>query len=346
MTWSYEEETKDMPLLSIIIPVYQAKKYLGKCTDSVLNQSFSDFELILVDDGSSDGSEKICDEYARKDNRIKTIHQKNQGVSSARNTGLEHASGEYIAFVDADDWVEPDLFQKCMKIIEKRPVDVIYHGFTKDIWKNNTVSTVKKGFMEFEGYVSREKMKDHIIQSKGQLNPQVYCYIFSRKLLDGLEFDIDMPYAEDSVFVVQALTKATSYYFIKNVDYHYNARVGSAAYRWQPKLVECYKKSFYTFICFFKTLNFSEEEISQLMSANIINGYASLIYNLCLPTCDLKLREKIKILKSARKDFEFDRYKKYYKEKSASLFEKIKTLLTFGHLEIILILLGALYCRK
>ena len=92
-----------MPLLSIIIPVYQAKKYLGKCIDSILNQSFLDFELILVDDGSNDGSERICDEYTRKDNRIKVIHQINQGVSGARNTGLKYASGEYIAFVDADD---------------------------------------------------------------------------------------------------------------------------------------------------------------------------------------------------------------------------------------------------
>ena len=142
-----------MPLLSIIIPVYQAKKYLGKCIDSILNQSFLDFELILVDDGSNDGSERICDEYTRKDNRIKVIHQINQGVSGARNTGLKYASGEYIAFVDADDWVGVNLFQECMKGVERYPVEVIYHGFTKDIWKNNTASTVKKGISGVEGYV-------------------------------------------------------------------------------------------------------------------------------------------------------------------------------------------------
>lgn len=335
-----------MPLLSIIIPVYQAKKYLGKCIDSILNQSFLDFELILVDDGSNDGSERICDEYTRKDNRIKVIHQINQGVSGARNTGLKYASGEYIAFVDADDWVGVNLFQECMKVVERYPVEVIYHGFTKDIWKNNTASTVKKGISGVEGYVSRKEMKDYVIQSKGQLNPQVYSYIFFRKLLDGLNFDIDMPYAEDSVFVVQALMKASAYYFVKNESYHYNARAGSAAYRWQPKFVECYKKSVDTRICFFKTLNFSEDEISQFISIDIVNGYASLIYNLCLPTCTLKLKEKIKRLKYVRKDFEFDKYKKYYKEKPTSLFEKTKTLLTFGHLEIILILLGPLYCRK
>ena len=245
-----------MPLLSIIIPVYQAEKYLGKCIDSILNQAFSDFELILVDDGSTDGSEKICDEYARKDKRIKVIHQANQGVSSARNTGLAYASGEYITFVDADDWIEQNLFQECMKVAEKHPVEVIYHRFTKDIWKNNTASTVKKGVLGPEGYVSRKELKDYIIQSKGQLNSPVYSYIFSKKLLEDLSFDTSMPYAEDEVFVIQAVTKASTYYFVKNEDYHYNARAGSAAYRWQPKIVDCYKKSFNTHIRFFKTLGY------------------------------------------------------------------------------------------
>ena len=335
-----------MPLLSIIIPVYQAKKYLGKCIDSILNQSFSDFELILVDDGSSDGSERICDEYTRKDNRIKTIHQENQGVSSARNIGLAHASGEYITFVDADDWVGRDLFQECIKIAEEYPVDIIYHGFMKEVWKNNIVNSSPKGVPEFEGSLSKKEMHDYILQTKERLNPNVFGYIFSKKLMDNLKFDISMPYAEDTVFTMQIFAKAQTYYFTKKDDYHYNARIGSAAYRWQPKLAECYKKSFKEIICFFKTLNLSEDEISQLISVNIINGYASLIYNLCLPTCDLKLNEKMKILRNARKDFEFDKYKKYYKEKPSSFFEKIKTLLTFGHLEIILVLLGPLYCSK
>lgn len=116
-----------MPLLSIIVPVYQVKKVIKKCIDSIQKQSFADFELILVDDGSSDGSEKICDEYVQKDNRIKTIHQANQGVSSARNTGLEYARGTYIAFVDADDWIEPNLFQECMIALKKNRTDILWN---------------------------------------------------------------------------------------------------------------------------------------------------------------------------------------------------------------------------
>ena len=118
-----------MPRLSIIVPVYQAKEYLEKCINSILEQSFVDFELILVDDGSDDGCERICNDYAKKDERVKIIRQENQGVSSARNTGLDYATGKYIAFVDADDWVEKDLFEESINAIEKSKADILYHGF-------------------------------------------------------------------------------------------------------------------------------------------------------------------------------------------------------------------------
>ena len=101
-----------MPKISIIIPVYNVEKYLKKCIDSVLAQTFTDFECILVDDGSWDNSPAICDEYAGKDKRVKVIHKENGGVSSARNAGLDVAQGEWIGFVDSDDWIEHDMLEK------------------------------------------------------------------------------------------------------------------------------------------------------------------------------------------------------------------------------------------
>lgn len=95
-----------IPVISIIVPVYNVEKYLSQCIDSILAQAFIDFELLLVDDGSTDGSGRICDEYANKDARIQVFHKKNGGVSSARNIGLEHAQGEWITFVDSDDWLD------------------------------------------------------------------------------------------------------------------------------------------------------------------------------------------------------------------------------------------------
>ena len=100
----------NQPLLSVIIPVYKVEKYLRQCVDSVINQTYKNLEIILVDDGSPDNCGKICDEYAQKDRRIKVIHQENQGVSAARNLGTKLAQGEYITYVDSDDWLDV-----CMK---------------------------------------------------------------------------------------------------------------------------------------------------------------------------------------------------------------------------------------
>ena len=101
----------DRPLLSVIVPVYKAEKYIHKCISSILNQTFKDLELILVDDGSPDNSGVICDEYATKDSRVKVFHQENGGVCVARNTGLDNATGEYVFFVDSDDYILTDTLE-------------------------------------------------------------------------------------------------------------------------------------------------------------------------------------------------------------------------------------------
>jgi glycosyltransferase involved in cell wall biosynthesis len=104
-----------MPKVSIIVPVYNAEKYLQECVESVLGQTLSDIELILVDDGSTDSSPTLCDQYAAQDRRVKVIHKPNGRAASARNAGLRVASGEYVAFVDADDWISPDMYEKMLQ---------------------------------------------------------------------------------------------------------------------------------------------------------------------------------------------------------------------------------------
>src|SRR5665647_2657921 len=99
------------PLISIIVPIYKVENYIRNCVDSILNQTYKNLEVILVDDGSTDNCGNICDEYSLKDNRIKTIHKKNGGLSSARNAGLDVAKGEYIGFIDSDDWIEKDMYE-------------------------------------------------------------------------------------------------------------------------------------------------------------------------------------------------------------------------------------------
>lgn len=128
-----------MPLVSVIIPIYNTEKFLPLCISSVLNQTLTDIEVLLVNDGSTDGSGKICDEYACKDQRIQVIHTLNQGVSHARNQGLETAKGEYIAFMDSDDWIETDMIATLYQL----------SGQTKPVWLLADISLKMKMVVRF-----------------------------------------------------------------------------------------------------------------------------------------------------------------------------------------------------
>ena len=121
-----------MPLFSIIVPVYNVEKYINKCIDSVLAQTFTDFELILVDDGSPDGCSAVCDDYAEKDSRIKVIHKQNEGLINARKSGLAIADGKYIGFVDGDDWIESDTYENFAEMIKKYEPDIVLSDFYYD----------------------------------------------------------------------------------------------------------------------------------------------------------------------------------------------------------------------
>lgn len=114
-----------MPKLSIIVPVYKVEQYIHKCVDSILNQTFTDFELILVDDGSPDNCGVICNEYAQKDERVRVIHKENGGLSDARNFGLKEAKGKYVSFIDSDDWVDFDLYSDVVGYLEGNDLDVV-----------------------------------------------------------------------------------------------------------------------------------------------------------------------------------------------------------------------------
>ncbi|MDY6045843.1 MAG: glycosyltransferase family 2 protein, partial [Anaerobutyricum sp.] len=118
-----------MAEISMIVPVYQVEKYIAQCIESVINQTFHDFELILIDDGSKDNSGKICDSYAEKDNRIRVIHTENKGAAAARNMGLEQASGRYITFLDGDDYLAENMLERLYEVIDGSEYDVVVCDF-------------------------------------------------------------------------------------------------------------------------------------------------------------------------------------------------------------------------
>lgn len=170
-----------MPTISVIVPIYKVEIYLCQCVESILNQTFRDFELILVDDGSPDGSPEICDKYAEMDSRVRVIHKQNGGLSSARNTGLDCAKGEFIAFVDSDDWVHPEYLECLYDAVQKENTDMAICGVEK-FWDENP--RVEQ-FPLIAGRVSREKA----ISLMTMVAWIIACNkLYRRKLWDNLRF--------------------------------------------------------------------------------------------------------------------------------------------------------------
>lgn len=195
-----------MPELSIIVPVYKVEAYLPKCIESILKQTFKDFELILVDDGSPDRCGDICDEYAKKDTRIRVIHQKNQGVSAARNAALDIAQGTYLGFVDADDWIMPDMFHIMLQEALRKRVDVVICGV--NYYKDNG-EFIRSDLLDCATY----NQKQLLINLYGTPNPcggACWNKIFHRSQIKEIRFHEELSMAEDWVYLFESFKSCDS----------------------------------------------------------------------------------------------------------------------------------------
>ena len=211
-----------MATISVIVPVYKAEEYLRCCVDSILAQTFTDIEVLLVDDGSPDGSGAICDEYAQKDIRVKVLHKANGGVSSARNAGLAHATGEYIMFTDSDDCIVP---QACERLLQHAadgcwPIGSCY------AWEDGEVSR----YFPALGCDTR-----FAVQEFEKLGVRVYATwgrLYRREIIErqGLCFDEKLSYAEDAIFNHEYLRHVESIFVIEEPLYYYRILPSSLAH--------------------------------------------------------------------------------------------------------------------
>ena len=208
--------------ISIIIPVYNVKEYLKRCVDSVLNQSYKNIEVILIDDGSTDGSEKICDEYAKKDKRVVVVHQKNSGVSASRNKGIELATGKYLSFIDADDYVSENYIFDLYRNIDNSIGLIISNA--KDVVEDKIIdyNSVKKDII----ISSIEAKKELFIGKKFSMVCWGNLYLTS--IAKKVSFDKKMKIAEDFDFLYKYLELIDKVKIIKECNYFYLIRVGSA----------------------------------------------------------------------------------------------------------------------
>lgn len=220
------EGKKNMPLLSIIIPVYNVERYIERCVNSIINQSYQNFELIIIDDGSIDGSSKILDILSSNDNRIQVYHVKNGGVSRARNLGLSFSKGEFIAFVDADDIVKNEMYTEMISIAQTENYDMVQCNY-EDLYEDGNV------FQHNEiGTLTIENEDDMIIACMERvIYANIFTKLFRKKTINNIYFDESIKYAEDLKFVVDCCEASKKIKLIELVGYQYFQRNDSADHK-------------------------------------------------------------------------------------------------------------------
>lgn len=208
----------NQPLISIIIPVYNVEKYLDRCVNSVIKQTYSNLEIILIDDGSSDSSGILCDELAIKDSRIKVTHKKNGGVSSARNCGMEIATGEYIAFVDSDDWIASDMYEYCMNLMNLYSADVVEINYKAVSDEYHMVDNQD----EIVHFYKSERILEHfmIVTTISSGGYSVWRCLFKKKSLSSIRFR-DGKINEDIDYKYMALANCKTMIVSNKIKYFY-----------------------------------------------------------------------------------------------------------------------------
>lgn len=233
------------PLISIIVPVYNADRCLSRCIKSILSQNLKNFELLLIDDGSTDKSGKICDEYAAKDKRVKVFHKENGGVSSARNLGLDNARGKWITFIDSDDCIYENIFN----LISSHDEDLLIFNYDID----------------YNGIIQGGESIPHYYNSypiKTILNKYIYIEIlrtpwskfFKRHLINTLRFDTRIAIGEDSLFVLKYFQRCKSFFLFEQKYYIWSENYSSLKYKYKLSV----EQAVYIVTCLYseyKTLN-------------------------------------------------------------------------------------------
>ncbi len=237
-----------MAKVSIVVPIYKAERYLMRCIKSILVQTLKDVEIILVDDGSPDNCPQICDSYALRDDRIKVVHKENGGLSSARNAGMDAATGDYIGFVDADDCIMPEMYMRMAEVIQEYHVDFVMSDYIRI---NSDGRSYIKTLKIRDGLYKKEDIKQDIFPSLimgdnldyGPLLSVCHCMYNLCFLREReIRFDEDVRWSEDNIFSALMGYEANSFYYIKGEGlYCYYQNEGTITTSYRPDAWAVYK---------------------------------------------------------------------------------------------------------
>lgn len=304
-------------MFSIIVPVYNVEKYLIQCIDSLLCQTYSNIEIILVDDGSNDNSGKICDKYMQMDSRIKVIHKKNEGLGMARNSGLECATGKYVTFVDSDDFLKKDAIEKLIDAIKRYDADTVIGGYSRVDESGKCIFNDK---FETRCYLGKEvqnilfpRLMGSAPNNKDSIRPSVWNAAYSISIIreNNLRFPSEREYiAEDIVFDIEYYRFSKKVALIDSISYMYRVTPGSLTQTYKP---DRYKKIKYLYEYIFKRLDeLNYEECVINRARRMFFVYVRMSLNQECTTKDINMVNAIKqINKVCRDELLKDTIKRY-----------------------------------
>lgn len=311
-----------MKKISLIIPIYNTKKYLRQCLDSAVCQTYQNMEIICVDDGSTDGSGEILEEFARKSSRIIAVHQKNKGESAARNTGLRMATGDCIGFMDCDDWIEPDMYEKLIQVMEDNEADIAVGSWIKEL-DTESIFIENKGVVEGNVF-GRDELLNYIYKRDSY---QAFAYmwdkLYRREVLTDENgklslFREDLVLGGDVLYLAQAALNSRNAVFLNKCFYHYRQRNDSGCHSVNLIKRMDWIKAYQIIIELFQEQGISQDIlvwIKRFMAYHCSN-MAEIAYEqgdkaCCKKCCDLmKLYEKEYITTNFQYPERIERYKR------------------------------------
>lgn len=320
------------PLISVIVPIYKVEKYLDKCIESIINQTYKNLEIILVDDGSPDKSSKMCDEWSKKDKRIIVIHKENGGVSSARNIGIDKSKGEWITFVDADDWIEKTYIEDMYNVAMDFDSKYVCCGYDK-VYSNSS-ELINSNAELFE-----LKSKDYLIALLNVQNSYgfVHMKLINKDVISDIRFDEELAVGEDALFNIQLCDNLDKVIIYNKALYNYRINSDSVVRRYDVNYVDKYTNSMQKMKSYINK-KYSSKEIK----LNVFNYIVYHLMLICVNYCyHPQNKNKYHSLKEVCK---MDIYKEAIKNSNygnLSLTRKI-TLFTIKHR---MFFLTALICK-
>lgn len=330
-----------MSKVSVIVPVYNAEKYLREAIESVLNQTYTNFELLLINDRSTDNSKKICEEYAQKDNRIAVFENstENHGPGPTRNIGLDNATGEFIYFMDADDWINKTLLETCIDRMNETNADIVQVGVE---YRQNDGKSSLQLYHKGNCLITREDIKNDFLKFWNENSLMIWQQFFKVETVKGIRFE-NIKTGEDICYVMDAFGNAEIIVYVPIAMYNYRHTNGSTCHSWNKNNIECLEKALEHRKNFLNS--FGKIIDNTVYSIMMYGDYVWEIYQLSSSFCPLSFREKIKELSKVEEIIEFNKYRRIYPLKLQHGIDKVYCVLIKCHSEWIILMFRAVLLK-